>query len=102
MKRNLGNAHQAIFLVVAYDVCDPRRLRRVAKVMEQYGARVQRSTFECRLDKERIDSLLAEIKSVIKGRQDKVTLIALCEACAGRSERFIESGLTTDADIYIC
>ena len=102
MDRSSSHAQQATFLVVAYDVRDRRRLRRVAKMMEQYGSRVQRSVFECRLGKERMMCLLADIKRVINRRQDKVTLITLCQSCVHRSERFIDSGFTTDADVYVC
>jgi CRISPR-associated protein Cas2 len=102
MDRSLSQARQAAFIVVAYDVRDRRRLRRVAAIMEQYGSRVQRSVFECRLDKERMTSLLADIKRVINRRQDKVTVIALCQSCVYRSERFARHGLTTDAEVYVC
>jgi len=102
MDRSSNHAHQTIFVVVAYDVRDRRRLRRVAKMMEQYGARVQRSAFECRLDKKRIARLLDDMKRVINRKQDKVAVITLCQACVHRSERFVESGFTTDADVYVC
>jgi CRISPR-associated protein Cas2 len=102
MGRISSHAHQAIFIVVAYDVRDRRRLRRVARMMEQYGARVQLSAFECRLNKERMARLFADIKRVINRKQDKVTVIALCQSCVHRSERFIESGVTTDMDVYVC
>jgi CRISPR-associated protein Cas2 len=39
-----------MFILVCYDVCDSRRLRRVAKLLEGYGQRVQESVFECHLD----------------------------------------------------
>ena|SRR5215210_5046271 len=102
MDRNSSNAYQATLIVVAYDVRDRRRLRRVAAMMEQYGARVQRSAFECRLDKERMARLLADIKRVINRRQDKVTVITLCQSCVHHSERFAETKLTTDMDVYVC
>ena len=36
--------------LVAYDVSDPKRLRSVARVCEDYGVRVQYSIFECYLE----------------------------------------------------
>ncbi len=43
-----------MFLLIAYDVATTstegeRRLRRVARACEDYGQRVQKSVFECRL-----------------------------------------------------
>lgn len=35
--------------LIAYDISDPRRLRRVIKVMESYGERLQYSVFLCDL-----------------------------------------------------
>lgn len=35
--------------LIAYDISDPRRLRRVIKVMEAYGQRLQYSVFLCNL-----------------------------------------------------
>lgn len=60
-----------MFILVTYDVCtkEPkvgaRRLRRVAKVCESYGIRVQNSVFECQVGKKEWvvlkSSLLKEI-----------------------------------------
>ena len=36
--------------IVAYDISDPKRLGRVAKICEDHGVRVQYSVFECYLD----------------------------------------------------
>jgi CRISPR-associated protein Cas2 len=35
--------------VIAYDTPSDKRRRKMAKVLEGYGARLQRSVFECRL-----------------------------------------------------
>ena len=37
-------------MIVAYDIADPRRLIRVAKIMKDYGLRVQKSVFEVETD----------------------------------------------------
>ena len=70
-----------MFLVVAYDIANPKRLRRVAKVMKKYGARVQESVFECRLDPLRLTALRQELQALLQRREDKVTLYPLCDAC---------------------
>ncbi|MCF7978348.1 MAG: CRISPR-associated endonuclease Cas2 [Chromatiaceae bacterium] len=59
-----------MLVIVTYDVSvitedGPRRLRRVAKVCERYGQRVQKSVFECQVNEMQLEalerSLLAEI-----------------------------------------
>ena len=36
--------------LIAYDIASGRRLRRVARICEDYGMRVEKSVFECDLD----------------------------------------------------
>ena len=59
-----------MLVIVTYDVSvltedGPRRLRRVAKICERYGQRVQKSVFECQVNEMQLEalerSLLAEI-----------------------------------------
>ncbi len=51
--------------LVAYDISNPKRLRQVARICEDYGVRVQYSIFECRLEEAEFarfwNQLLAEI-----------------------------------------
>lgn len=51
--------------LIVYDISQPKLLKRVAKVCEDFGLRVQKSVFECWLEKERFDrfweALLPEI-----------------------------------------
>ena len=43
--------------IVLYDIRNPRRLRRVARLMEGYGQRVQHSVFECDLGEAELNRL---------------------------------------------
>ena len=36
--------------LIAYDISDNRRLRRVARTCEDFGIRIEKSVFECRLE----------------------------------------------------
>lgn len=69
--------------IVAYDIADPRRWRRVYKLLHGYGEWVQLSLFQCRLDPARRQRLEAELALLIKPRQDRV-LIARVGPGAGR------------------
>jgi len=51
-----------MLVIVTYDVSvvaeeGPRRLRRVAKICERYGQRVQKSVFECQVDEMQFEEL---------------------------------------------
>jgi CRISPR-associated protein Cas2 len=54
-----------------------RRLRRVARVCEDYGQRVQFSVFECRLDDTLLETFLARLAAEIDGQQDSLRLYRL-------------------------
>ena len=63
--------------LVAYDICDPRRLRRVAKLMERFGARMQKSVFECVMPAASLDELLDEAAKLIDPAEDGIRVYPL-------------------------
>ncbi len=58
--------------LVAYDICDPKRLTRVAHVCEDYGVRVQYSVFECRLDEDEFTDLWLKLSEEIDEKEDRL------------------------------
>jgi len=66
---------------VCYDISDERRLRRVAKVMEDYGVRVLYSVFECVLSREEFDEMKQRAESVMDLTEDKMRYYRLCSRC---------------------
>lgn len=63
--------------IVSYDISDPRRLRRVATLVQGYGRRLQYSVFECLLGDLLLATLKSELASVINNDQDQVLFISL-------------------------
>lgn len=63
--------------LVSYDICEPKRLRRVAKVLEGFGARLQYSVFECPLDDMRLAQCKAALDPVINHDQDQIMFVSL-------------------------
>ncbi len=64
-------------VVVSYDICTDthkgrRRLRRVAKVCESFGVRVQYSIFECQVDPADLVKLKDKILKIIDSEEDSV------------------------------
>ncbi len=71
-------------IVVAYDIETSdregeRRLRKVAKLCEGYGQRVQKSVFECMLDAVRLRELIHDLQLVIEPTCDRVSIYRLRE-----------------------
>jgi CRISPR-associated protein Cas2 len=52
-------------VVVIYDVVDNKRRSKLAKYLKSFGFRIQRSAFECVLDKKNYDKLVGGIDKYI-------------------------------------
>ena len=72
--------------LVAYDICDPKRLRKVAKICEDFGMRRQFSVFFCRLAPVDLVRLKSRLYDVINLDQDQVLFVPLCGRCAAAIE----------------
>ncbi len=69
--------------LISYDVRDPKRLRKVAKMLEGYGTRIQYSVFRCRLDQIALEKLHWELNRIMDA-EDDLLVIPLCNSCAGK------------------
>ena len=58
--------------VVAYDICEPRRLRRVAKRLEQSAVRVQKSVFIFEGSRRELDAISADLMCLIDIAEDRI------------------------------
>lgn len=65
-----------MMVLVSYDVAQDengtRRLRKVAKICQGYGRRVQYSVFECLLDPEQWATLRAQLMKAIDEKYDSL------------------------------
>lgn len=90
-----------IFILIAYDIADDRRLKQVAKLMEAYGERVQKSVFECVIDEQQLQNLTHKLKHLMKRKEDKVQFYNLCSACIHRISPASQVSFATE-DVYVC
>lgn len=63
--------------IVTYDICDPKRLRRVYKKMQGAGDHLQLSVFRCDLTDRQREKLKLELCDVIKPSEDQILFIEL-------------------------
>ena len=76
-------------MLAVYDICHPRRLNRVAKILKDYGIRVQYSKFEIDpAGRTEFESLQLRIDEEIEPTVDGVKFIPLCRKCRGKIEIF--------------
>lgn len=61
--------------IVVYDISNPKRWRRVFKVMNAYGEWLQLSVFQCRLSRRRREEFETEIRTIIKNEEDHVVIV---------------------------
>ena len=79
-------AKDQMLIVLAYDISDPRRLARVAKVCEDYGTRVQYSIFECHLEAAEFDDFWLLLLDEIDEAEDRLVAYRLDSRSAGQTE----------------
>lgn len=63
--------------IVAYDIRDPKRWRKVFSVMNGYGEWLQLSIFQCRLSRRRQAELIATLDELILDNHDHVVMLDL-------------------------
>lgn len=70
--------------IVAYDISNPKRLRKVARCCEDFGYRRQLSVFLCRVSATDFVRLRSRLYDIIKLDEDQVLFIPLCGKCVAQ------------------
>lgn len=73
------------YVLIAYDISDPKRLRRVHKLVRGYGDALQYSVFLGQLSEKDEAVLRERLKDIINAKEDQVMLIRLGDVGAKRS-----------------
>ncbi|GIX21715.1 MAG: CRISPR-associated endoribonuclease Cas2 1 [Gammaproteobacteria bacterium] len=63
--------------LIAYDVRNPKRLRRVHKVLKEFATGGQKSAFECYLSDAERNELLSRVRDQMDETQDALLIVAL-------------------------
>jgi len=71
---------------IIYDIADPKRLAKVARILKDYGVRKQKSKFEAELTDHQLRSLQKDLADTIEGSVDGVKYFPLCQRCRGKCE----------------
>ena len=88
--------------LVCYDIAHPRRLRRVARLCERFGDRVQESVFFLHLEAEDLQRLLAALARTIDPREDSVRYIPVCREDLRASRGLgLRSGLSSTPSHWV-
>jgi CRISPR-associated protein Cas2 len=63
--------------LIAYDVCDPRRLNRVRDLLKAYSTGGQKSVYECWLTGTEFTEVQETLRRLIEPDEDRVHVVAL-------------------------
>lgn len=76
-----------MFYLVCFDIVEDHARARVAKVLKEYGVRVQKSVFECsHLKEPRFLKMKSRIEDLIDATQDSIRYYAMCRSCLAKVE----------------
>jgi CRISPR-associated protein Cas2 len=90
-----------MFYVVSYDIPDDPRRTKVAKILDDFGDRVQYSVFECLLDKDLLEKMIDRLEKVVKLDEDSVRVYALCGNCEKVIKVIGQGEVTKEEKYYI-
>ena len=85
-----------MFVVVTYDITDDKRRLHVSDELENFGARVNFSVFECHLEAESLTDLKQRLAEKINSSEDNVRYYVLCDACLKKVEIHGKGQVTQD------
>jgi len=72
--------------LITYDICNDKKRNRVAKILTDYGSRVQKSVFELADLRDDVwNECLRRLKTEIdlKG-EDSIRIYSFCKTCSGK------------------
>jgi len=90
-----------VFYAISYDIRDDRRRLKVARVLKDFGQRVQLSVFEAHLEPQELVRLKKRLTAILDQAQDSVRLYPLCGACVPSIEVLGPGLVTQDPDFII-
>ena len=81
--------------LVAYDVCNPRRLHRVCKYLTGFKVGGQKSVYECWVTPAELRALRVELDKLMDPGEDRLHILALDPRmqprCYGQAQTFTET-----------
>jgi CRISPR-associated protein Cas2 len=71
---------------IAYDIREPKRWRKVYRIVKGYGGRLQFSVFECLLSETQLAELREKLDPVLDHATDRLMIARVCARCADAVE----------------
>ena len=68
--------------IITYDIANPKRWRKVFKILNGYGEWLQLSVFQCQMNELKKEFLISELDDIIHKTEDYILFI-----CIGKKEQ---------------
>lgn len=84
--------------LVSYDIACDRTRTKIAKLMENYGRRVQYSVFECQLDQGKYEEMYQKLMELLQEEEAaSIRIYSVCERC--RQKMVIMGDVNTPVEL---
>ena len=90
-----------MYVIVSYDMVNTRMRIKVAKLLLNYGKRVQKSVFECLIDDKQFIKMKEDLEKLIDMKEDTVRYYILCQRCVPNIKISGWGTISEDEDVYI-
>ena len=90
-----------MFVVVSYDISDNKRRTKVMKALENFGAHVQYSVFECDLKEPAYKRMRERLKKLIAPKHDNVRFYFLGEDAVKKIEAIGTKQVERAKEFYV-
>ncbi len=87
--------------IISHDIPNDKRRTKLARLLLDFGDRVQYSVFEARLEQKLFDKLIQRINRVIKDQEDSVPIYPMCAICQKGMMIIGKDQVVEDQDVYI-
>lgn len=87
--------------IISYDISKDRKRARAANTIKDYGVRVQKSVFECRVKPDAFNELMAKLEKIIDRKTDSVLGYLVCEACLKQKQAMGQNNIQTEEDFFV-
>lgn len=85
--------------LVSYDIPDTPRRTKVAKILDDFGDRVQLSVFECLMDAALLEKMTERLRKAVDESEDSIRIYAVCGSCE-KAIKIIGQGKVSKEEKY--
>jgi CRISPR-associated protein Cas2 len=87
--------------LVCYDISDDKVRYQVSERLLDFGARIQESVFECLLNAEQYERMVAALERIGLDELDKVRIYKICANCVEAVKIYGPGEVSRDPDFYL-